>query len=149
MTNAFDIMAVSPSRPSRMARAIAWMLAAKLDRQVAAGEIPLPGSPLAAHVARLESVQEREDVARAFLRLVQVGQRNPTLPTVMISVLTDRIEASRDVIDDITLRLHSPRPVRATGVARLRNLLADGAGPLYFRESDGLGLELRKALAAL
>ncbi|GFG55541.1 hypothetical protein [Mycolicibacterium agri] len=35
------------------------------------------------------------------------------------------------MIDAITLRLHSPRPVTAMGMARLRRLFADGAGPMY------------------
>jgi hypothetical protein len=149
MTDTFEIMAMIPSRPSLLMRVIAWMRAAKLDKEAGAGVIPVPGSPLAAHIARLESVQEREDVARCFLRLLQAGRPDPTLPPVLISVLTERLDESRDVIYDITLRLHSPRPVQAQGVARLRTLLSDGAGPLYVKGQEDLDYELRHALAAL
>ena len=53
----------------------------------------------------------------------------------------------RDVVDDITLRLHSPRPVRARGVARLRILLSDGPAVLsaqkgrYDMETERVGIE--------
>lgn len=149
MINASDTVARNDVRPTLVTRLIAWALAAKLDAQVAAGSIPVPGSPLAVHVMKLTSIWEREDIARSFLRLRQIGQQNPTLPPVIVSVLSHRIEECRELIDVITLRLHSPRPVRATGMARLRILLADGAGPLYFNESIGLEDELQYALAAL
>jgi hypothetical protein len=47
------------------------------------------------------------------------------------------------------LLLHSPRPVRARGVARLRLLLSDGTGPLYRSGRGSLAAELRGVLAAL
>ena len=54
------------------------------------------------------------------------------------------VVAAEDIIDDITLRLHSQRPVTALGMAELRLLLADGGGPLY-RYGRG---DLRGRLAA-
>ncbi len=54
-----------------------------------------------------------------------------------------------EVIDDITLLLHSPRPVRARGMARLRMLLSDGRGPMYRNGRGSLAAELRGVLAAL
>ena len=47
-------------------------------------------------------------------------------------------------------RLVAPGPVDVRGVARVRNLLADGAGPLY-QESTAhrLAPELQSALAAM
>ena len=49
----------------------------------------------------------------------------------------------------ITLRLHSPRHVSATGMARLRLLLSDGCGPMYEWGRGDLGDRLRAAAAAL
>jgi hypothetical protein len=57
--------------------------------------------------------------------------------------------AAEHVIDDVTLLLHSPHPVRARGMARLRLLLSDGAGPLYNPGSGSLVAALRGVLAAL
>lgn len=129
--------------PNWVARLQARAFAAKFDRQVDEGVTPQPSSPLAAHIIRLTSTQEREDIARSFRRILDGG------PQLSISVLTNRIEECRNVIDDITLRLHSPRPVAAQGMARLRMILSNGSGPLYFQASTGLAAELRGALAAL
>ena len=57
--------------------------------------------------------------------------------------------AAADLIDTVTLRLHSPRPVDARGMARLRLLLSDGTGPLYVAGRGDLIGSLRAALAAL
>jgi hypothetical protein len=59
------------------------------------------------------------------------------------------IAAAEDLIDRITLRLHSPRPVSARGMARLRRLLSDGGGPLYKYGKGDLGGRLGAALAEL
>jgi hypothetical protein len=59
------------------------------------------------------------------------------------------IAAAEELIDAITLRLHSPRPVSARGMARLRRVLSDGAGPLYWYGEGDLGGRLGAALAAL
>ncbi len=56
---------------------------------------------------------------------------------------------AQDRIDEITLRLHSPRPVTPRGIARLRVLLADGVGPMYRYGTGDLEGRLGAALAAL
>ena len=48
-----------------------------------------------------------------------------------------------------TLRLHSPRPVSARGMARLRVVLSDGCGPLYRFGRGDLNGRLGAALAEL
>jgi hypothetical protein len=53
------------------------------------------------------------------------------------------------VIDAVTLRLHSPRPVAARGMARLRQLMSDGTGPMYRYGRGDLEGRLGAALAAL
>jgi hypothetical protein len=62
---------------------------------------------------------------------------------------TPNITAAEDRIDEVTLRLHSPRPVAARGLARLRLVLADGAGPMYRYGFGDLEGRLGAALAAL
>lgn len=151
LNNTFEVSAPTQDlgHPSLAARLQARIFAAKFDRQVEAGAVPTPGSPLAAHVARLTSVRERENVARAFRHVLQGGPGASTIAQLRIPVLSNRVDECRDVIDDITLRLHSPRPVQAKGMARLRMLLSDGTGPLYFQGHGSLASELRGALAAL
>jgi hypothetical protein len=127
----------------------ARVFAGRLDREVESGAVPKHGSPLAVHVARLTSVQEREDLARALRHaMAEAHHAHPGVP-LRIPVLPQRMTYCEDVVDDITLLLHSPRPVRPRGMARLRMLLADGAGPLYRNGRGSLAAELRGVLAAL
>ncbi len=59
------------------------------------------------------------------------------------------ITAAEHLIDQVTLRLHSPRPVSALGMARLRLILSDGTGPLYRFGRGDLAGRLGAALAEL
>jgi len=131
-----------------LTRARARVGAHKLDREVIAGVVPIPGSPLEVHLARLTSVREREGVARAFRQVVNTVNTN-SRALMRVPMLSNQISQCRDVIDDITMRLHSPRPVHPEGMARLRMLLSDGTGPLYCDGGASLEAELRDALAAL
>ena len=134
------------------ARLRARVLAGRLDREVEVGIVPLPGSSLAVHMARLTSVEEREALARTLRQaLAELHSGHPGRPGVSprVPVHPERLATCRGVIDDITLLLHSPRPVRARGMARLRMLLADGTGPLYRNGRGSLAAELRGVLAAL
>ncbi|BBY60789.1 hypothetical protein [Mycolicibacterium sarraceniae] len=127
----------------------ARLLAGRLDREVEVGIVPLPGSSLAAHIARLTSSGEREALAGTLMQALAELRRDRRGFSPHIPVDPERLASCRDVIDDITLLLHSPRPVRARGMARLRLLLADGTGPLYRNGRGSLAAELRGVLAAL
>lgn len=129
-------------------RARARLGAHKLDREIVSGVAPMPGSPLEVHVARLTSVREREGIARAFRQVVNSVDTN-SRALLRVPMLSHQISECRDVIDDITMRLHSPRPVCPEGMARLRILLSDGTGPLYCDGGASLAAELRGALADL
>ena len=59
------------------------------------------------------------------------------------------VASAEAVMDVVTLRLHSPRPVTARGMARLRLVLSDGAGPFYEHGRGDLHGRLGAALAAL
>ncbi len=114
-----------------MVRLRARLFAGRLDRELDAGAVPMPGSALAAHVARLTTVDEREALARALRHAMAEAHHAAAGVPLRIPVNWESMLPCRDVVDDITLRLHSPRPVRARGGARLRILLSDGTGPLY------------------
>ncbi len=130
-------------------RVMARLLAAKFDRMLAVG-VPAPaGSPLAVHAERLTSVEEREAIAHSLRRSVNDARNRSALVSSRVELNVPNIVAAEDRIDEVTLRLHSPRPVTARGVARLRLLLSDGAGPMYRYGRGDLEGRLGAALAAL
>src|ERR1700754_415539 len=136
-------------RPSLVARVRARLRAYQLDRQLAVG-VPAPaGSALAVHQARLTSVAEREAIAWALRQAVHDSHAGGTWLSSRIPVHPTNIAAAEDLIDAITLRLHSPRPVSARGMARLRVVLSDGCGPMYRFGRGDLSGRLGAALAAL
>ena len=130
-------------------RVMARLLAAKFDRMLAVGVRPSEGSPLAVHAERLTSADEREDIASSLRRaLHDAGNANAPVSS-RVPLNAPNIIAAEDRIDQVTLRLHSPRPVTPRGMARLRLLLADGAGPMYRYGRGDLEGRLGAALAAL
>src|SRR5215210_2049509 len=139
----------TPRRPSLLARVTARLRAYHLDRQLAVG-VPAPeGSALAVHQARLISGAEREAIARALRQAVQYARSGVNPLASRIPVHASNIAEVEDVIDAITLRLHSPRPVSARGMARVRLVLSDGCGPMYQFGRGDLGGRLGAALAEL
>jgi hypothetical protein len=136
-------------RPPFGKRVIAMVKANKFDRMLAVG-MPAPnGSALAVHAARLTSVEEREAIARSLRRSVDDAGNRGAPVSSRIPLNVPNITAAQDRIDEVTLRLHSPRPVAPRGIARLRMLLADGAGPMYRYGRGDLDGRLGAALAAL
>ncbi len=136
-------------RPSLTSRLTARLRAGGLDRLIAVGVPAAPGSALAAHEARLMSMTEREAIARSLRRAVADADGRGVLLSSRIPLHRPNIKGAEDLIDAITLRLHSPRPVSARGMARLRQILADGTGPLYRFGRGDLNGRLGAALAAL
>jgi hypothetical protein len=136
-------------RASLAARLTARLRAGRFDRMLAVG-VPAPqGSALAVHQARLTSVAEREAIAHSLRRSV-IDARTGGMPmSSRVPVHEDNITEAEDLIDAITLRLHSPRPVSARGMARLRQVLSDGRGPLYQFGRGDLKGRLGAALAEL
>ena len=130
-------------------RVMARLLAAKFDRLLAVGVAAPAGSALAVHAARLTSVQEREALARSLRRTVNDARNREARLLSRVPLNIPNITAAKSRIDEVTLRLHSPRPVSARGVARLRLVMADGAGPMYRYGRGDLEGRLGAALAAL
>ncbi len=128
---------------------IAFWRAAQLGRQLAAGARPGAGTLLAAHWQRITSRHGRARVADGMARAVRDALSTPGFSA---AVPLDRREvlAARTVLAVLDPRLRAPEPATAQGVALLRELLIDGAGPLYRRSEPGaLGSRRRAAAAAL
>jgi hypothetical protein len=136
-------------RPSLAARVTARLRAYHLDRQLAVG-VPAPaGSALAVHQARLTSDAEREAIARTLRQAVHDAHAGLSPFSSRIPLHPTNIAAAQDLIDAITLRLHSPRSVSARGMARVRLVLSDGCGPMYRFGRGDLSGRLGAALAEL
>jgi hypothetical protein len=136
-------------RASLTARATAWLRAGTFDGLIAVGVRAPAGSALAVHEARLTSVVEREAIARTLRKAVTDARGGSFLLSSRVPLHIPNIVDAEDMIDAVTLRLHSPRPVSARGMARLRQILADGTGPLYRYGHGDLNGRLGAALAAL
>ena len=135
-------------RPSLVARLTARLRADRFDHQLAVGVAAPAGSALAVHQARLMSTGEREAIARSLRQAVS-DARSGAVFSSRIPVHPRNIAAAEELIDTITLRLHSPQPVQARGMARLRRVLSDGAGPFYWYGEGDLVGRLGAALAEL
>lgn len=144
-----DAVGHEATRTSLRSRVIARVKAHQFDRMLAVGVAAPEGSALAVHAARLTSVQEREAIARSLRRTVEAAENRNTMDPARTSLHVPNVKAAKDRFDQVTLRLHSPRPVTSRGVARLRLLLADGAGPMYRYGRGDLEGRLGAALAAL
>ena len=138
------------ARRSVRARMMARLRARRFDQALAVG-VPAPaGSALAAHAARLTSVAERHAVAQALRRAVRDANDDPgATQSGRVPMHRANIASAKALIDEVTRRLHAPHPVSARGMARLRQLLSDGAGPLYRHGRGDLAGRLGAALAAL
>jgi len=137
------------ARPSVRARMTARLRAARFDRALAVG-VPAPaGSALALHAARLTSVAERQAVARALRRAVRDAKDTRATQSGRVPMHRANIASAEALIDEVTLRLHAPRPVSARGMARLRQLLSNGTSPLFRHGRGDLAGRLGAALAAL
>jgi len=138
------------ARPSVRARMTARLRAARFDRALAVG-VPAPaGSTLAAHAARLTSVAERHTIARALRRAVRdANDDTGATRSGRVPMHRANIASAEALIAQVALRLQVPHPVNARGMARLRQLLSDGTGPLYRYGSGDLAGRLRAVLAAL
>jgi hypothetical protein len=130
-------------------RLVARVFAGRLDNALAVGAPVTPGTPIAAHAARLTSARQRRTFARTLAWVLQQTREARRGPTAAAPVDRRNVGAVEDVILAIIARLQSTQPVSAMGMARLRRILIDGAGPLYVGGRGDLDGRLRAVLAVL
>jgi hypothetical protein len=117
-----------------------------LDRALAAGASPDASVVLALHAARLYRPGHRSLLAHTVRRLATMAAR-PTRLTAPVSGRAVREAAAE--LEAVAARLAAPGPVEVRGVAKVRSLLVDGAGPLYRPSgSSALREELLSVLRA-
>jgi hypothetical protein len=132
-------------RSRRWDRILARLLASSLDRQLAAGRAAESTHLLATRAHELASAPLRRELGRDFDHLLELvhGAVVPRSPRVLVSreSITDVEPELREMLTKLT----TPLPTSARGVAMVRILLTDGAGPLYNRSCS---TSLRSAIQA-
>jgi hypothetical protein len=141
---------ICPRRVGPADRLLERLRGSRLDRQLARGASPDSTVALALHARRLVRPSTRRDLAHALERIMADATRPLRPPSLCIPLCRDRVLDARDELRAMAGRLLSGGPISARGVARVRILLSDGCGPLYWGGAhDDLRSELREALAAL
>lgn len=141
----------SRAAPTFATKTWARLFSARYDQQIERGFAIEPGTPLAAHYARLTTRNERTDLATALTLLLRDAGRLPSdgAPTTRVPVRVDVVRQAADTVEDVIAKLLGPLPVRARGMARLRILLGDGRGPIYRPGRGTFAAAMRGVLAAM
>jgi hypothetical protein len=131
-------------RHPRAAWLSARLRAHSLDRQLGAGVPPWQSPTLAARARQLTSERNRDTLARSLERLVELAEEPPSpYRTSVIPPCRPQVREARPLMLAMPHRLRAREPVNARGVARLNDILTDGAGPCYVpSRPDALRLEL-------
>jgi hypothetical protein len=94
------------------------------------------------------STRRRRRYAERVEKVVEPKSSRPVL-TAVVPVSPEASGPARGALLDLAERLRQPRPVRSEGLAMVRSLLCDGAGPLYCGEPGELSKAALIALQAL
>ncbi|HEY4278940.1 MAG TPA: hypothetical protein VGM91_12000 [Conexibacter sp.] len=143
--------ALAPSSPRLRARIRALLHPGGLDRRLAAGADPSRDPELAARAALLLKRSTRSQLASG-LESAAAAAFDGRIRALSAAVPVDNaaVEEALDDLAALATRLRAPEPVRPQGVAIARQLLTDGAGPLYAVHAPGaLAETVRSALHAL
>jgi hypothetical protein len=123
--------------------------ASALDRELASGASPESNVALAVHAGRLCEAAQRRVLARSLKRIVAASDA-PTSRRLKAPVCRPAVRRARAELAALADRLAATGPVDVRGVARVRQLLADGTGPLYQpAPAEQLRHELSAVLTAL
>jgi hypothetical protein len=130
-------------------RLLVAVAAAKLDRELANGVREDASPALARRARRLIAPSMREQLGRQLRRIVRdAHERAVSGPRVPLN--RSQVLKAEDDLRLLASRLQSPTRVSAGGVAKVRLLLTDGCGPLFYpRSTKDLGAAVRDATLAL
>jgi hypothetical protein len=123
--------------PGPWPRLKARLAADRLDRELASGAAPESSVLLAVHAQRIVDPTACSTLARSVRKVIErakgierTGRRRPAL-SAQLPISTPSVSAVAGALRAVADRLDKAGPVRARGVAEVRALLRDGAGPLY------------------
>jgi hypothetical protein len=117
-----------------------------LDRRLAAGEDPLGDELLIERAAQIARPEARVDLARMLERAIVDVDRPPRFSNAVPVCRREVIRALPTLLR-LTERVRDGAPAWPAGLAAVRELLADGGGPLYVQRRPGA--LRRRARAAL
>jgi hypothetical protein len=133
----------------RRDRLRARLRTAQLDQRLAAGADPDRDVALALHARRLLDLGARRQLARSLRRSVALARVRPSVAGPRPPIPAHVADYAA-MVDALAERLAEQGAVSARGVAAVRVLLTDGAGPLYSSRGRGaLRAAIAEALAAL
>jgi hypothetical protein len=141
---------VKVERTRTLVRVRARVQARQSDRALASGISPDSSACLSVRAHALISCSTRAELARAIRRLVH-DAGHPVRPMrFAVPICRSKIWRSRELLEGLAERLLGDGPLDARGLAQIRLLLSDGAGPLYDRPTaDDLQPALERAIGAL
>ena len=130
-------------------RVTARLRASRLDTELARGAAPTRAA-LALRAQDLGERRTRERLGRSIRRILDDAQTDPPRSIARVPTQRSEVLAAAWELDEIAKTLLTPGPVAASGVAQVRLLLTNGAGPLYSRDAPGgLRAAATRALDAL
>jgi hypothetical protein len=131
-------------------RMVTRCLAARLDRELAAGVAPDSSAVLALRAQRLTRPSARRDLAAILERVLAAGMRPAPARSAAVPICRPAVRETAGELRELIGCLVAPGPVLARGVALVRVLLSDGGGPLYRGNSTSdLHTRAREASEAL
>jgi hypothetical protein len=137
------------ARPGLRVRLGARLAAGRLDRELANGASPDSTVPLSLRARILIRPAERHALSRSLERILEASpQLAGRGPRTLTPRFYRRVGAASGEIRELIARLRSPGPVSAEGMAKIRVLLSDSAGPLHQANGD-LVSAIHDALRAL
>ena len=141
--------AVVAKRAGWRERVTARLRANRLDTELARGGAPTRAA-LALRAQDLGERRTRERLGGSVRRILDEARRDRPPSIARVPTQRSEVLAAAWELDRIAETLLTPGPVAASGVAQVRLLLINGAGPLYTRDArDGLRSAATRALDAL
>jgi hypothetical protein len=141
---------VAPPRVRARDRLSARLFAWRLDEALAAGACPDASVPLSLRAGRLIGLSTRRRLSREIDRVIRDARRPVSPHDREFARWQLTIAPSTSLLHRLRSWLAGWEPVEAGGVAWVRLLLRDGAGPLYDSpDPETLAASLRVALARL
>ena len=116
-------------KPTLEDRVIARMLARSLDRELAAGVSAWVSGAHAARSGQLTTDRARHAVANDLDRLIERAAAPASRLQITAVPCRDQVRQATDMMRAIAARLRSAEPLDPRGIACLRTLLSDPAGP--------------------
>jgi len=108
----------------------------RLDRALAAGVPPETDPLLALRAAQISSPKSRSELASLVRRILSSALTPDDSPFRARSMaILPRVRKAQREFETLVERLEAPVPLPARGMAAVKLLLRDGAGPLYRYES--------------